>query len=134
VRIVIQRFTGVLLTEDDARYLLGVLDYVTQRDQPAPRLADAIRRLRIAVGKPDTANASANENVKDRAIQRDPGEVRAHDLLAAGAAASVIGCSTANVRYLRKRGRLPAHRVGSRWLFPAAPVVEYAERKAARQG
>ncbi|ASW99443.1 DNA-binding protein [Mycobacterium intracellulare subsp. chimaera] len=54
--------------------------------------------------------------------------------LAATEAARIIGCSTANVRYLRARGVLPAHRAGSRWLYPAAPVVDYAERRASRMG
>lgn len=126
----IQRFSGVLLTEDDARYLADVLDAACRSMRASPRVAQLAARLRKAAG----TSAGANETASARAIDDDPGELRGHDLLTAGEAAAILGCSPANVRYLRSHRHLPAHRAGSRWLYPAAPVVERAERKAARQG
>ncbi|WP_408632698.1 helix-turn-helix domain-containing protein [Mycobacterium saskatchewanense] len=92
-----------------------------------------MRRLRREVPKQGAPSASANESVSGRAKNRDPGEVRAYDLLTTAEAAAVIGCSTANVRYLRRHGHLPAHRTGSRWLYPAATVIEYGERRTSKR-
>jgi hypothetical protein len=128
--MVIQRFSGVLLTVDDARYLADVLDAACRVTRPSPRVTQLAARLRKAAG----TSASANETASARANDADPGEIRAHDLLTAGEAAAILGCSPANVRYLRAHGHLPAHSAGGRWLYPAAPVVGRAERKAARQG
>lgn len=130
----IQRFSGVLLDMQEAAYLADVLEHAARIGRPSARVDDLIRRLRRVVGEPGAPSADANGIGKECATQPDPGHLRAYDLLAAAEAARIIGCSTANVRYLRARGHLPAHRAGSRWLYPAAPVVEYAERKAARQG
>lgn len=75
----------------------------------------------------------ANRSANGRDTQTDPGDIRAHDLLTAGDAVRVIGCTTANVRYLRQHGHLPAHRAGSRWLYPAAAVIDYGERRASKR-
>lgn len=130
----IQRFSGVLLDMQEAAYLADVLEHAARIGRPSARVDNLIRRLRRVVGEPGAPSADANGIGKECATQPDPGHLRAYDLLAAAEAARIIGCSTANVRYLRARGHLPAHRAGSRWLYPAAPVVEYAERKAARRG
>ncbi|ORV65301.1 hypothetical protein AWC03_02840 [Mycobacterium europaeum] len=129
----IQRFSGVLLDLDEADYLADVLEHAARLGRPSARVDDLIRRLRREVGKSEAPSADANKNVSARANQPDPGQVRAHDLLTAAEAAAVIGCSGANVRYLRAHGHLPAHRAGSRWLYPAAPVVEYAEHRASKR-
>lgn len=124
----IQRFSGVLLDDDEARYLAEVLEHAARIGRPSARVDDLIRRLRRVV----RTSADANETQTGCAKNPDPGHLRAYDLLGAAEAARIIGCTTANVRYLRQHGHLPAHRAGSRWLYPAATVVEYAERKAAR--
>lgn len=128
----IQRFAGVILDIEEARYLADVLEHAARLGQPSARVADLIRRLRREVGKPEMPHTDANKNVSDRAKPPDPGEVRAHDLLTSAEAAAAIGCTAANVRYLRRRGVLPAHRAGSRWLYPAATVVEYGEHRASK--
>jgi hypothetical protein len=120
----IQRFAGVVLDLDEARYLVEALEHASRVARPAPRVADITRRLRSACG-------SANKNARRGALPADLGQLHAHDLLTAGEVARIIGCTTSNVRYLRSRNHLPARRVGSRWLYPAEPVVVYAERKAA---
>ena len=40
-----------------------------------------------------------------------------HDLLSSEEAAAVLGCSPSNVRDLLRRGVLPGHRTGGRWLL-----------------
>lgn len=122
---------GVILTDDEARYLVEVLEHATRIAQPSARVTDITRRLRRTV---DAASGGANGSAKGRALQPNPGEIRAHDLLTAGEASTILGCSTSNVRYLRHKGLLPAHRAGSRWLYPAATVVARAERLAAKRG
>lgn len=107
-----------------------VLEHAARVGRPSARVDDLIRRLRRAAGPSEDANEAA----KGKRPQPDPGHLRVHDLVDTAHAARIIGCSTANVRYLRARGVLPAHRAGSRFLFPAQPVVEYAERRAARLG
>lgn len=41
----------------------------------------------------------------------------AHDLVSTVEAATLLGCSPGNVRDLARRGALPAHRTGGRWLL-----------------
>lgn len=120
----IQRFAGVMLDIDEARYLVAALEHASRVARPSPRVADITRRLRLACG-------SAKETQVCCALPTDLRHLGAHDLLTAGEVARIIGCTTANVRYLRGRNQLPAHRAGNRWLYPAEPVVVYAERRAA---
>jgi len=40
-----------------------------------------------------------------------------HDLLTADEAADLLGCTPNNVRDLARRGALPGHRTGGRWLL-----------------
>lgn len=40
-----------------------------------------------------------------------------HDLVDTVEAAAVLGCTPSNVRDLARRGALPAHRTGGRWLL-----------------
>jgi excisionase family DNA binding protein len=125
---------GVFLDINEARYLADVLDHLCKASQPNARLDYFARLLRNTVDKADPAIACANQSGNGRAGQPDPGHYRAYDLVPAGEASAILGCTTSNVRYLRRAGHLPAHRVGGRWLFPVASVVERAERKAARRG
>jgi hypothetical protein len=124
---------GVFITADDAALLADVLDTACRTMRPSARVADLARRLRQTVDRAAPASDGANGSANARAPQPDPGDIRAHDLLTAGDAARVIECTTANIRYLREHGHLPAHRAGSRWLYPAAAVVDYAERRASKR-
>lgn len=121
----IQRFSGVVLDLDEARTLLEVLENASRVSRPGARAQDITRRLRSACG-------DATKTARRGALPTDLRQLSVHDLLTAGEAALIIGCGVANVRYLRARNHLRACRVGSRWLYPAEPVVVYAERKAAR--
>jgi excisionase family DNA binding protein len=46
----------------------------------------------------------------------------AHDLLSSEEAADLLGCSPGNVRDLLRRGALPGHRTGGRWLLEREAV------------
>jgi excisionase family DNA binding protein len=119
---VIENLRGVYLDIEEARYLAEVLEHAARIGNPSPRVADLIARLRKVV---DTANEPAS----GRDNGRDPGNYRAYDLCTCAEAAGILACSTANVRYLRSKGRLPAHRVGGRWLYPVRAVERLAESK-----
>ncbi|MCV7005659.1 helix-turn-helix domain-containing protein [Mycobacterium gordonae] len=54
-------------------------------------------------------------------------------MLDTGEAAAILGIGPNGVRDLVRRGKLPAHRAGGRLLLPALPVVERAERRAAKR-
>jgi hypothetical protein len=122
----VQRFTGVQFDVDEAAVLLEVLDNAALVSQPSPRAQELMRRLRTLCG---TLAVTA----KRRALPADLQQLHAHDFLTAPEVALIIGCSTANVRYLRSRGHLQGRQVRNRWLYEAEPVVVYAERKAARR-
>jgi excisionase family DNA binding protein len=123
--VVVQRLTGVLLTDDEVRYLVDLVDQVVRRGvQPNARAADLIRRLRKSC-----ADASARVQNPHAAPQH-----ARYDLVDTREAAALLGISESGVRDLIRRGKLPGHRAAGRWLVPAASVVERAERKAARQG
>ncbi|WP_372585484.1 helix-turn-helix domain-containing protein [Mycobacterium avium] len=127
---VIQRVTGgVLLSDDAAAYLLRVVEQAAHIRQPSARVVDLIRRLRRELGKPASTHAIANGV---RAKKPDLGDLLDYDLLTAAEAAAVIGCSTANVGYLRRHRHLPARRAGSRWLYSATGVAAYAESRASQ--
>lgn len=124
---------GVFIDLADAQYLVEVLDHAARVGRPSARVEDVTRRLRRTVDKAAAIGAGANGSANARAFPPDPGDIRAHDLLTAGDAAAVIDCTTSNVRWLRQRGHLPAHRAGGRWLYPAAAVIGYAERRASKR-
>ena len=125
----IQRVSGVLLDVDDARYVASALDHLCATGPQPARLAHIAKQLRKAV-----ANASPAASL--RASQRDSSQSAncgTYDLLTAGEVAEALDCTLANVRDLRRRGQLPAHRAGREFLYPALPVLARAERKAQRR-
>lgn len=124
---------GVFVTADDAVLLADTLDAACRTMRPSARVADLARRLRRTVDAATETHPGANETANGRDTTPDPGDIRAHDLLSAGDAARVIGCTTSNVRWLRQRGHLPAHRAGGRWLYPAAAVIRYTEQRASKR-
>ena len=56
-----------------------------------------------------------------------------YDLVSTSEAARILGISAHGVRDLVRRGQLPAHNTGTRWLLPARLVVARAERQAAHR-
>ncbi|KUI13456.1 hypothetical protein AU191_16840 [Mycolicibacterium acapulense] len=124
---------GVYLTVDDAAYLADVLDHVCRTVHPSARLADLARRLRKSCVALTPTQESSRNHLRDVHSEPDVSHHAAYDLLDTDEAARLLNCSAANIRDLVRRGRLPAHRAGNRWLIPARLVVERAERQAARR-
>lgn len=131
------RASGVLLDGDDVAYVLAALDKLLQGRRASAQLADFIARLRKAaksvVPQPDS-DVSTGESARLLGVQTDSRHTALYDLLGSAEVAKVLGCTSGNVRDLRARGRLPAHKAGGRWLYPAAAVIARAERQAARRG
>ncbi|WP_083198678.1 helix-turn-helix domain-containing protein [Mycobacterium malmoense] len=127
---------GLFVTIDDALFIADRLDEICDRTNPAPaRLAHLSRRLRQAcVSLTPTQENTAPErpnHLRGVPFDPDPSDYARYGLVETDEAARTLGCSTANVRDLIRRGRLPARHVGRRWLVSSRAVVELAERKAA---
>ena len=124
----------VLLDGDDARYLLRVLDqfvsvHASQGLAPNETLKAAKAKLAKAVASASDSGRNACVDVRLLGDQQDSPHTKPYDLLDTGEAASILGCTPANVRDLARRGSLRGHRAGGRWLYPAASVVARAERR-----
>jgi Helix-turn-helix domain len=130
---VIERINGVLLAPPDAQYLLDALDALLQGRNPTPRLADFIERLRRIAGKLASTQENTCVGVRKVGAQRDSDHTALYDLVDSGEAAAILGCTPANVRDLARRGRLPRHRAGGRWVYPAASVEAFAAKRAAKR-
>jgi excisionase family DNA binding protein len=126
--IVIQRFSGVLLTEDDARQLLTIAQQASQIRKPSTLCEDAIRRLARALPKADADARSTGARVQNGTTKP---EYAPYDLVDTRQAAKLLRITPNGVRDLVRRGELAAHRSGGRWLLPAHLVTERADRKAA---
>ncbi|WP_194786762.1 helix-turn-helix domain-containing protein [Mycobacteroides abscessus] len=94
-------------------------------------------RLSALQDKLAKACASASDSGRDTCVRvRDVGDAQhsghagAYDLLDSAEAATILGCTPANVRDLARRGRLAAHRAGRGWVYPARAVIALAERRA----
>lgn len=121
---------GVHLSVADVRAMLALLDAASVHATPEPRTAEVIRKLWKSVERlmRTTGNAQSGVTVEAESVQH-----AAYDLVDTAEAAAILGISPGGVRYLADVGRLPAHRAGGRWLYPARSVVERAERQAARR-
>ncbi|WP_018599662.1 helix-turn-helix domain-containing protein [Mycobacterium sp. 155] len=131
---------GVLLTVDDAVYALAAFEALLTDRHASPRLERFINALRKSVARTaKTGDLTSVSGVDARNTgvpehnEPNPCRVTAYDLLDTTEAAAILGITPNAVRDLARRGRLPARRAGSRWLYPAGPVVERAERRAARK-
>lgn len=128
----VESVDGVLLGADEARFLVGALDTFGQvlaerGSRPSPKLVDLQRRLSRAVT--DVTRRKADVGVSSAVPQPDWDASSAHEFLDSERAAAILGCTPGNVRDLARRGSLPAIHTTGRWLYPAAAVVERAERR-----
>lgn len=125
----------VLLDSNDARYVAEALArfLVVLGEhglRASPTLLDAEARLRkAAVGASDSTRSASG--VGGHLSSSHSGM---YDLVDSVEAARILGCTPQNVRDLARRGRLPAHRAGRGWVYPAQAVAERAERQAAKRG
>jgi len=131
---VIERVNGVLLDADDARYLLGALDALLAERTASPRLNALVARLRRIAEKLAPTQEDTPLDVRKVDGQGDSGHIAPYDLVDTREAAAILGCTSANVRDLARRGKLPRHRAGRGWVYPAASVVALAEKRAAKRG
>jgi len=126
---------GVLLDPTEADYLVRALELLAEllrenRSTPTPRLDHLTRQMRRTVDSLASAQGNRKGGVT---FELEAGQAAPYDLVDTSEAARILGITPAGVRYLADKGRLPAHRAGGRWLYPALAVVERAERQAARR-
>jgi hypothetical protein len=129
---VIERVAGVLLGPEDAQYLLAALDALLQDRRASGKLTDFIARLRRAETLA-SAQVIACADARKVDTQQDSDHLGLYDLVDTAEAAAILGCTPANVRDLARRGRLPRHRAGRGWVYPARSVVVLAEKRAAQR-
>lgn len=132
----------VRIDVDDAVYLARALDMLPRlltdaRRQPTPKLLAAIEKFRrataVAGGLAGNASGNARTGPGCAADPADSGHDDPCDTVNTGTAAAILGVSPNGVRDLARRGKLPARRSGSRWVYPAAAVVARAENQAAQR-
>jgi hypothetical protein len=125
---VIEVGAGIHLSVEDVRALLEVLESACRVARPDARAEHVITQLRRIVRKTDSP---VSRDLRCRADGYDTAHHRLYDVVDSAEAASLLSISQAGVRDLRRRGQLPGHRAGGRWLYPVATIIERAERKAA---
>lgn len=121
---------GVHLSAEEVHTLLAILDAACRAATPDARAANVIRQLRKTDERLTRTTEKRQSGVQNRP---EPGQHAAYDLCDSAEAAAILGITPGGVRYLRTAGRIPAHRAGGRWLYPTAPLEQFAARKAARR-
>lgn len=123
---------GLVLDVSEAAVLVAAVEDLCRRTgrQPSGRLAPIVAKLRKVVANTDGLTP---KSVSLLGNQPDSGSHCAYDLVTSGEAARIMGISAHGVRDLRRRGVLPAHHTGTRWLYPLRVVEARAERHAARR-
>lgn len=118
---------GVVLEVSEAAVLVAAIDDLCLRTgrQPSGRLGVILAKMRKSVAK---TGDSTPKTASLRDNSADPGEHCAYDLVSTGEAARILGCTPNNVRDLRRRGQLPAHHTGTRWLYPLRVVAARANK------
>lgn len=117
----------VLLDRAEADLLAAALRDC--RDTLAADGADMPATLSKACNRIEKACRDASAGVPDvssQADQTDSVHADLRDFVDTKQAASIIGCSPANVRDLARRGTLSGRRVSGRWFYPKDAVVAYS--------
>lgn len=106
----------VVLTPGSARVLLELVRrYGEVLRTRGTRFTPAVVGL-LAQLEEVTADGDPAVGARTSVPQPEWLPLSAHDLLSTAQAAAVLGCTPGNVRDLARRGALPAHRAGGRWL------------------
>jgi excisionase family DNA binding protein len=148
---VIERLSGVVIDDteiaNDASALALLLRMMAdRRDETgapapmpiAPRLESLAARL-AAAARNASGDASADQAesleppvalASPRAQTSTGVQHSGHAPIAATAAATRLGITANGVRDLARRGRIRAHRNGSRWEFDPADVDEFAAQRS----
>lgn len=133
--VVITGLQGVVLLDAPAAQLLAnlIAHCRSAGMNPNARLTDVEMQLRKACASVSDSARDTRVNVSKVGTQSDSRHTALYDLVDSAEAATILGCKPANVRDLARRGRLPRHRAGRGWVYPAASVVALAEKRAARR-
>lgn len=129
----------VLLDSNDALYLAEALGRLSdalagQGLRPSEQLVALRTKLAKACASASDSGRNADADIRTVGAQQDSPHTALYDLVDSDEAAKILGCTPANVRDLARRGRIPAHRAGRGWLYPAASVVARAEHRASKRG
>ncbi|WP_176460585.1 helix-turn-helix domain-containing protein [Rhodococcus sp. 05-2254-4] len=124
---------AVIISRHDAGLALIAIDALADARQPTPlhpSLHGLRNELEAAMMDPASADVNASRNARTQAAQMvslSAVSKSAHDHeFDTREVAELLGCTTANVRDLRTRGKLPGRRHGGRWYFASGPVIAYA--------
>lgn len=129
----IERISGVLIDEGDVDFLIRMFEQLPKHGiRVVGALAEFESKLRKACAHARHSDRDTLPDVRKVDSQPDSGHVALYDLVDSAEAARILGCTAANVRDLARRGRIPRHRAGRGWVYPAASVVALAEKRAAR--
>lgn len=111
---------GVVLTDAEAHDLATAVMSAHQfiRTRHGAGLTPAVlvlaAKMTAAGGNPDNPTTTAEHSVE-------------HEQIDTATAATILGCSERNIRYLAGAGRLPGHRHGGRWIFHRDDVLVYRD-------
>ena len=115
-----KRITGVVLTDAEAHDLATAVMSAHQfiRTRHGAGLTPAVlvlaAKMTATGGNPDNPTTGTEHSVE-------------HEQIDTATAATILGCSERNIRYLAGAGRLPGHRHGGRWIFHRDDVLVYRD-------
>jgi hypothetical protein len=127
--------SGVLLTPEDAEYLLAALDEFARllsekHARPSPKFKLIVDQLRKTTRKCSANNGNATSGPSSRADEAESIDDGGHATVSTPQAAEILGVAPSAVRAMAHRnpGKLGSRRVGGRWRHDLALV----ELRAAR--
>ncbi|MGV9827300.1 helix-turn-helix domain-containing protein [Gordonia sp. NPDC003429] len=128
----IEPLTGVFLTADDADYIARALELLRQQlrannTRPSAKLDMITERIAKAVGNTSAATRNVSASASRSLQQPDSDDDPVYGWITSPEAAAILGCTANNVRDRARRGTLPAHRAGGRWVYPAEQIVRLAD-------
>lgn len=98
---------------------------------PIDRLRAATRNASKPLPSGSQASGNGDFDAEVVGAQPDASHIGVREISSAEAA-RILHCTSANVRDLHRRGRLPARRVGGRWIFDARDVAALAARRRSK--
>lgn len=123
---------AIIIRRYDAGLVVVALDKLAEKYAPTPLHSAFVglrNELEAAMMDP-ASDVRVSPNVRTQAAQWDSldsvsASLHEHEF-DTNEVAELFGCTPANVRDLRARGKLPGYRRGGRWYFASGPVIAYA--------